>query len=258
MIKMELQKIFNYQGNSLRTFLMDGEPWFVLKDVCSLLGLRSPDVRQRLSNDVVRTHTVRDSLGRSNQASIINEDGLYDVILESRKPEARAFRKWITSDVVPSIRKHGAYMTPETIEKTLNDPDFIIGLATRLKQANEEKNKLQAKIEADKPKVLFAESLQISKDSVLVADLAKVIKQNGYDIGEKRLFRWLRENGYLIKSGSEYNMPTQRSMNMKLFEIKITTRQGSDGTPRIQRTPKVTGKGQVYFINKFLGSGVSA
>lgn len=237
---------------------MDGEPWFVLRDVCSLLGLRSPDVRQRLSNDVVRTHTVRDSLGRSNQASIINEDGLYDVILESRKPEARAFRKWITSDVVPSIRKHGAYMTPETIEKTLNDPDFIIGLATRLKQANEEKSRLQAKIEADKPKVLFAESLEVSDDTINVNDLAKLLKQNGVDIGELRLFKWLRENGYLIKSGSEYNMPTQKSMNLGLFKVKVGTYQSSDGTPRMTRTPKVTGKGQMYFINKFKKFGDSA
>lgn len=190
-----------------------------------------------------------------NKYTYIPENIFYRLAMKAKNEVAEKFQAQVADEILPTIRKHGAYMTPETIEKTLNDPDFIIGLATKLKLAHEEKKQLQAKIEADKPKVLFAESLQISEDSVLVADLAKVIKQNGYDIGEKRLFRWLRENGYLIKSGSEYNMPTQRSMNMKLFEIKITTRQGSDGTPRMQRTPKVTGKGQIYFINKFLGPG---
>lgn len=212
-------------------------------------------------NEVVRWSRVNgylEDMGyphEVNKYTYIPENIFYRLAMKAKNEVAEKFQAQVADEILPTIRKHGAYMTPETIEKTLNDPDFIIGLATRLKQANEEKNKLQAKIEADKPKVLFAESLQISKDSVLVADLAKVIKQNGYDIGEKRLFRWLRENGYLIKSGSEYNMPTQRSMNMKLFEIKITTRQGSDGTPRMQRTPKVTGKGQIYFINKFLGPG---
>ena len=247
-----MNQIFNYNGNQIRTINMNGEPWFVLKDVCDVLDLAHRVVRQRLSDDVCSTYAIPDAMGRTQDTTIINEDGLYDVILESRKPEAKAFRKWITSNVLPSIRKHGAYMTPEVIEKTLSDPDFIISLATRLKEANEEKARLQAQIEADKPKVLFAESLQVSKDSILVADLAKLLRQNGIPIGEVRLFRWLRENGYLIKSGSEYNMPTQRSMELGLFEIKIGTRQSSDGTPKITRTPKVTGKGQMYFLNKFM------
>jgi Prophage antirepressor len=235
----------------MRILNKNGEPWFVLKDVCDVLDLAHRVVRQRLNDDVCSTYAIPDNLGRPQETTIINEDGLYDVILESRKPEAKAFRKWITSEVIPSIRKHGAYMTPETIEKTLSDPDFIIGLATKLKEANEEKQRLQAKIEADKPKVLFAESLQVSDDTINVNDLAKLLKQNGIDIGEVRLFKWLRDNGYLIKSGSEYNMPTQKSMNLGLFEVKIGTRQSSDGTPRMTRTPKVTGKGQMYFINKF-------
>lgn len=148
-------------------------------------------------------------------------------------------------------------MTPQTLDSMLSDPDNMIKVLTRLKDEQDARKAAEAKIEADKPKVLFAESLQVSQDSVLVADLAKLIKQNGVDIGEIRMFQWLRDNGYLIKSGSEKNMPTQRSMEMKLFEIRVSTRQGSDGTPRIQRTPKVTGKGQVYFMNKFI-KGVSA
>lgn len=246
-----LSKIFTYQGMSVRTVVRNGEPWFVLKDVCDVLGLRSPDVKQRLGDDVVSTHTVKDALGRDNTASIVNEDGLYDVILESRKPEAKAFRKWVTSEVLPSIRKHGAYMTPETLEKVLYDPDFIIKLATDLKEERNARIEAQAKIEADKPKVLFADALQVSKDSILVADLAKLLRQNGIQTGEIRLFKWLRDNGYLIKCGTEYNMPTQLSMELGIMEIKIGYRGSSDGTTKITRTPKITGKGQIYFINKF-------
>lgn len=251
----QLIQVFMYGYNQIRTVSKDGEPWFVLKDVCEVLDLEQvAGVKRRLSDDVISNHPITDALGRLQDTAIVNEDGLYDVILESRKPEAKAFRKWITGDVVPSIRKHGAYMTPETIEKTLTDPDFIIGLASRLKQANEEKSRLEAQIEADRPKVLFADSLAVSKDSILVADLAKVLRQNGIDMGEKRLFVWLRENGYLIKGGSEYNQPTQRSMDIGIMEIKIGYRGSSDGTTKITRTPKITGKGQIYFINKFKGT----
>lgn len=257
-----MNQIFSFRGHQLRTINRYGEPWFVLKDVCDVLELSNPRmVKDRLSDDVSSTYPIPDALGRIQETTIINEDGLYDVILESRKPEAKAFRKWITSEVIPSIRKHGAYMTPETIQKTLADPDFIIGLATRLKHEQEARRAAEAKIEADKPKVLFAESLQVSEDTINVNDLAKLLRQNGIEIGEKRLFQWLRENGYLIKSGSEYNMPTQRSMDMGLFQVKIGTRQSSDGTPKITRTPKVTGRGQVYFLNKFISirnKGVTA
>jgi phage antirepressor YoqD-like protein len=188
----------------------------------------------------------------------IPENVFYRLSMKGETESAIKFQTKVADEILPSIRKHGAYLTPETIERTLTDPDFIIGLASRLKQANEEKEKLQAKIEADKPLVLFAESLQISKDSILVADLAKLLKQNGIDIGEGRLFRWLRENGYLIKSGSEYNMPTQRSMDLKIIEIKVGYRGSSDGTTKITRTPKITGKGQMYFINKFKNQGETA
>lgn len=247
-----LPQIFNFNGVQVRTVNKNGEPWFVLKDVCDVLGLRSPDVRQRLSDDVVSTHTVTDSIGRTNAASIINEDGLYDVILESRKPEARSFRKWVTSEVLPSIRKHGAYMTPATIEKTLTDPDFIIKLATAMKEEQQRRIAAETKIEIDRPKVIFAEALETSNDTILIGELAKLLRQNGIEIGEKRLFALLRDEGYLGKKGEYYNIPTQRSMELGLFQIQTRTINSSSGS-KVTKTTKVTGKGQIYFINKFKG-----
>lgn len=247
---MKFLQSFSFKGHNVRTVNKDGEAWFVLNDACSVLNLAPRVVKQRLSKDVCSTYPLQ-TAGGTQDTTIINEDGLYDVILESRKPEAKTFRKWVTSDVLPTIRKHGAYMTPETIERTLTDPDFIINLATELKTERTARLKAEEQIQADRPKVIFADSLLVSKDSILVNDLAKLLKQNGIDIGGNRLFRYLREEGYLIKSGSQYNMPTQRSMEMKLFEVKVGTRQSSDGTSKITRTPKVTAKGQVYFINKF-------
>lgn len=245
-------KLFNFQERDLRVIEKNSKPWFILNEVCGLLDLSPRVVRQRLSDDVCSTYPIPDALGRIQESTIIDEDGLYDVVLESRKPEAKVFRKWITNDVIPSIRAHGAYMTPETIAKTLADPDFIINLATRLKEETAEKLRLKEKIDADRHLVLYAESMQVSKDSILVADLSKLLKQNGVDIGERRLFRYLREEGYLIKSGSEYNMPTQRSMNLEIMEIKMGQRASASEGVKMTKTTKITGKGQVYFINKFL------
>lgn len=246
-----LTQVFMYHSTQVRTVTKDGQPWFVASDVCAALELGNTSAAVgRLDQDEKGLIPI-DTLGGQQSVICVNEPGLYELILGSRKKEAKDFKRWVKHEVLPSIRKHGAYMTPDTIEKTLTDPDFIIGLANTIKEERTKRLAAEAKIEADRPKVLFAESLQISQDSVLVADLAKLLKQNGVDMGERRLFQWLRENGYLIKSGSEYNMPTQRSMEMKLFEVRVSTRQGSDGTPRLQRTPKVTGRGQIYFVNKF-------
>ncbi|MBP1312278.1 phage antirepressor YoqD-like protein [Paenibacillus sp. 1182] len=183
--------------------------------------------------------------------SFVPENIFYRLAMKAKNDVGEAFQIKVADEILPAIRKHGAYMTPDTIEKTLNDPDFIIGLASKLKQANAEKAELTAKIEQDKPKVVFAEALEVSKDSILVADLAKLLKQNGFEIGEIRLFEWLRQNGYLIKSGSERNMPTQRSMDLKIMEIKMGQRMSSSEGSKITRTTKITGKGQIYFINKF-------
>lgn len=247
-----MNSVFNFNGNTVRTINVNEEVWFVLKEVCDVLDLAHRVVRQRLSDDVCSTYPILDSLGRQQETTIINEDGLYDVILESRKPEARSFRKWVTSEVLPTIRKHGGYLTPSKVEEVLLNPDTIIQLATQLKKEQENRLILQTKIEQDKPLVVFAESVQVSHDSILVRDMAKLLKQKGIETGEGRFFEYLRNNGYLIKSGSDYNMPTQKSMNLGIMEVKTGTRNGSNGVTKITRTPKITGKGQVYFMNKFL------
>lgn len=254
-------QVWNYESSEIRTVQINGEPWFVLSDVCKVLELSTPArVAERLEKDEVsQTHTI-DRMGREQKTTIINESGLYTVILRSDKPQAKPFRKWVTSEVLPSIRKHGAYMTDQALEKALTNPDFLIELATQLKAEQEQRRRLETTVaaqskqmEQDKPKVLFADSVAASSSSILIGELAKLIKQNGVDMGQRRLFAWMRENGYLIKRcGSEYNLPTQRSMERGLMEIKETSVIHS-GYTTISKTPKVTGKGQVYFINLLVG-----
>lgn len=244
---------WSYENSEIRTVEKDGEPWWVLADVCKVLELSNPSkVADRLEPD----EKANFELGlRGGATNCINESGLYDVILRSDKPQAKPFRRWVTSEVLPSIRKHGAYMTDQTLEQALTSPDFLIQLATQLKEEKEQRKQLEAKVEQDKPKVLFADSVSASKSSILVGELAKILKQNGVDTGQFRLFAWLRENGYLIKrEGSDYNMPTQKSAEMGLFEVKQTIITHSDGHITTNKTPKVTGKGQVYFINKFMNA----
>lgn len=245
---------WNYGSSEIRTVEKNGEPWWVLADACKVLELTTPSrVAERLEKDEVsQTHTI-DRMGRTQKSTIINESGLYAVILRSDKPQAKPFRKWVTNEVLPSIRKHGAYMTDQTLEQALTSPDFLIQLATQLKEEKEQRKQLEVKVEQDRPKVLFAESVSASKTSILVGELAKILKQNGVDTGQTRLFAWMRENGYLIKRrGNDYNMPTQRAMEMKLFEVKETSVTHSDGHISVNKTPKVTGKGQVYFVNKIM------
>jgi anti-repressor protein len=254
----QLTQIFMYEGAQVRTVIVNGQPNWIAKDVCEILEIGNvTDALKRLDEDERNLVSIE---GASNGLPVnaVTESGLYSLILGSKKPEAKPFKRWVTHEVLPTIRKHGAYMTPETIEKTILNPDFIIGLATQLKTEQSARIAAEIKLDEQKPLVLFAESLQVSKDSVLVADLAKLLKQNGIDMGEGRLFRWLRAEGYLIKSGSEYNQPTQRSMDLKIMEVKIGYRGSSDGTTKITRTPKITGKGQIYFINKFKEKSVTA
>jgi anti-repressor protein len=253
----QLTKVFNYGPNELRTVLQNGEPWFVAKDVCEVLELTNPTVViSRLDSDEVTKFNLG---GLSGETNIVNEAGLYTLILGSRKPEAKQFKRWITHDVIPSIRKHGAYMTDDFIEKTLHDPDYIIGVITALKDEKQKRIAAEQTVEKQKPKVLFASAVETSDSSILVGELAKILKQNGVEIGQKRLFEWLREKGYLIrKKGEEFNNPTQRSMELGLFEITKRTINNPDGSVRVTRTPKVTGKGQIYFVNKFLKEEVIA
>ena len=251
-------QIFNYNSNEVRTVQHDGEPWFVLKDVCRVLGMDVSKLKQvadRLDGDE-KGRCLVPTPGGEQETWIINESGLYNVILRSDKPEAKPFRKWVTSEVLPSIRKHGAYMTPETIEEAILNPDTIIKIATELKAEREKRMALQNKVEEDKPKVLFADAVATAHTSILVGELAKLLKQNGVDIGQNRLFRWMRDKGYLIRrSGTDYNMPTQRAMEMGLFEIKETAISHADGHTSVSKTPKVTGKGQQYFVSLLLRKG---
>lgn len=244
-------KLWQYESHDVRTIEKDGEPWWVLSDVCKVLELSNPSkVAQRLDED----ERSNFELGRQGAATIINESGLYNVILRSDKPQAKPFRKWVTSEVLPTIRKHGAYMTEETLEQALTSPDFLIKLANQLKDERSKRVALEQQAEIDKPKVIFADSVSVATTSILVGELAKIIKQNGVDTGQNRLFSWMRENGFLVnRKGMDYNMPTQRSMDMGLFEIKETSVTHSDGHVTVNKTPKVTGKGQVYFVNRFVG-----
>ena len=250
----ELQIFDNPEFGKIRTVERDGEPWFVGKDVAAALGYSNS--RKALADHVEPEDkdgvTIRDTIGRDQGATVINESGLYSLVLSSKLPTARKFKRWVTSEVIPTIRKHKAYMTPDKLEEVLLNPDTLIQLAQNLKSEQEARRAAEAKIEADHPKVLFADAVSTSEQSILIGQLAKIIRQNGVPMGERRLFQWMRENGYLGKHGSRYNIPTQRSMEMGLFEIKGTAVTHSDGRVTTNTTPKVTGKGQIYFVNCFL------
>lgn len=228
----------------------EGEPLFCLADVCVILGLKQGHVRERLSDGVVSTEPIIDNLGRQQLANFVNEDGLYDVILDSRKPEARKFRKWVTSEVLPTIRRSGGYM----VSKSDDTPESIMARALLIAKETMERQKEQLHEQA--PQVLFAKAVEASKKSCLVAEVAKTIKQNGVDIGQNRLFEWMRSNDYLCRYGDYYNQPTQRAMDQELFEIKKTSITKPNGDVIVTTTPMVTGKGQIYFVNKFLRGNI--
>lgn len=243
---MNQLQIFNFSNHDVRVITKDGQPWWIAKDVCEVLDLTNPTVAiQRLDHDEVTKFNLGGLTGETN---IVNEPGLYSLILGSRKPEAKQFKRWITHEVLPTIRKHGMYATDEL----LNNPDFLIAAGQKIKEEQEARRRLEEKIEQDKPLVLFAESIQTSDNSILIGNFAKILKQNGVEIGQNRLFEWMRNNGYLGKSGSNRNVPTQRSMEMKLFEITERTVHHPGHDPKVTITTKLTGKGQIYFLNKFL------
>ena len=250
----ELQIFNSPEFGQIRTIERDGEPWFVGKDVAAALGYTDLNkaIMMHVDDEDKLNDKMASSLGQRG-GWFINESGLYSLVLSSKLPNAKKFKRWVTNEVIPSIRKHGAYMTPETLEKVLLSPDTLMQLAQNLKDEQEKRKALEQQIESQKPAVLFTGAVETSKTSILIGELAKMLKQNGINIGPNRLFEWMRQNGYLIKrKGTDYNMPTQRSMEMGLFEIKETAINNPDGSIRISKTPKVTGKGQVYFINLFL------
>lgn len=241
---------FDFNGIQVRVLTDEhGNPWFLGADVCTILGTATNHIREYLDADEITNIRSTDIAQNGGKAPVfVSESGLYSLVLRSRKPEAREFKRWVTHEVLPSIRKHGAYMTESTLEKAVTEPDFLIRLATQIKQERAEKEKAQAQVERMRPKALFADAVETSKTSILVGDLPKVLKGNGVDIGGTRLFAWLRDNGWLMKTGSSRNMPTQKSMELGLFEIKETTVVHSDGHTTINKTPKVTGKGQTFFV----------
>lgn len=247
----ELEIFKNEEFGEIRTITINNEPWFVSKDVAFVLGYSNP--RDAISKHVdVEDKGVAkcDTLGGSQDLTVINESGLYSLILSSKLPTAKKFKHWVTSEVLPTIRKHGAYMTDEKAFDVLHNAG---GLADLLQQAAEQLKQKDVQIERMKPKALFADAVASSKNSVLIGELAKIIKAKGYDIGQNKLFTWMRENGYLMKTGEAYNQPTQKSMELGLMEIKKSTINNPDGSIRTTTTTKVTGKGQIYFVNKFCG-----
>ncbi|HHX6216283.1 TPA: phage antirepressor KilAC domain-containing protein, partial [Streptococcus pyogenes] len=245
------QEIFNFKGQEVRTVTIDDEPYFVGKDVAEILGYAKARnaIASHVDDEDKKDAPIQGTLGGTQTMTIINESGLYSLILSSKLPQAKEFKRWVTSEVLPTIRKHGMYATDEL----LDNPDFAIATLQKLKEEREAKKLLEAQIEADRPKVLFADAVSASHTSILVGELAKLLKQNGVNIGATRLFTWLRKHGYLIKrNGRDWNMPTQKSVELGLIRVKETSITHSDGHITVSKTPLVTGKGQQYFINKFL------
>ena len=236
-------------GKQLRIYGDFENPLFLAKDVAEWIEYDKEKIGQML-NTVDNDEKIISPIHYSGQVRnmwFVTEEGLYEVLMQSRKPIAKEFKKKV-KEILKDVRKYGMYATDEL----LDNPD-LIKMATRLKEEKAKNKELEDKMKENKPKVLFADSVETSKNTILIGELAKIIKQNGVDIGQKRLFTWLRDNGFLIKrEGTDYNMPTQKSMELELFEIKETAVTHSDGHISINKTPKVTGKGQVYFVNKFL------
>lgn len=255
----EIQVFSNPEFGEVRTTTINNEPWFVGKDVAQVLGYENQnrDIQRHVDEE------DRVLLGEKTQYQIgiefdykalgqrggwlINESGLYSLILSSKLPGAKKFKRWVTSEVLPSIRRNGGYIAGQ---EELSDTELI---AKALLVADRKIKERDLQIAEMKPKALFADSVTASNTSILVGELAKLIRQNGVDMGEKRLFEWMRNNGFLVRrKGTDYNMPTQRSMEMGLFQIKETTVNHASGYTTVNKTPKVTGKGQQYFINIFL------
>ena len=245
----EIQIFENATFGKVRTIVIDNEPWFVGKDVAAALGYSN--VRDALAKHVdeedKNTVAIRDGIQGNPNMTAINESGVYSLVFSSKLPTAKAFKRWVTHEVLPAIRKTGSYHASGSY--MIDDP---IERARAWIREQEERKQLAAANAAMQPKALFADAVSASETSILIGGLAKLIKQNGVDIGQKRLFDWLREHGFLIKNGTDKNMPTQRAMERGLFEVKEGSFVDGNGVNRITRTTKVTGKGQIYFVNRFL------
>lgn len=274
----ELQIFNNEEFGSVRTTIINGEPYFVGKDVAEILGYSN-------TRDALAAHVDEEDktiIQKSEIATleipnrgltVINESGMYSLVLSSKLPAAKKFKRWITSEVIPSIRKNGGYIAGQ---ESMSDEELMAKAILVAQRKIEDQKRIiksqleiisekdeiitthERKIEEDKPKTLFADTVHASEDSIPIGDLAKFICQKGYKIGRNQLFKWMRDNGYLIKSGASKNIPTQRYVEQGLFEIEESTVTKSDGTIVLKRTTKVTGKGQIYFVNIFLKDVVAA
>lgn len=246
----------------VRTIQQNGEPWFIGKDVAEILGYKKPENAIAVHvDDEDKTTTLIQGTGSNykSNAVIINESGLYSLILSSKMPKAKEFKRWVTREVIPAIRKTGGYIAGS---ENMTDAEImakaVLVAQSTIRQRDQRIKELESDVAAAKPKVLFADAVSASDSTILIGDLAKILKQNGYNTGQKRLFQWLRDNGYLIKrQGADYNSPTQRSMELGLFRVKETPIIHADGHVTVNKTVKVTPKAQIYFANKFLGGKCS-
>lgn len=254
-------QIFNSpEFGSVRTLEENGAVLFCGTDVARALGYRNPrDAISKHCKGVVKRDGVSQTTNQhgttteqKNEMSFIPESDLYRLVFGSKLPTAERFTDWVTSEVLPTIRKHGAYMTREALDAAIRDPDYLLRIVTALKEETDKRRALEQKAAEDSPKVLFADAVSTSDSAILIGELAKLIRQNGVEIGQNRLFQWMRDSGYLCAAGERYNMPTQRAMELGLFRVKETAISQPDGSVRVTRTTKVTGKGQQFFINKFL------
>lgn len=247
---MNTPQIFNFEQHEVRTILINDEPYFVGKDVAEVLGYSN--TQKAILNHVDEEDkgvTKWDTLGGKQNMTIVNESGLYSLILKSKLPKARKFKRWVTSEVLPSIRKNGAYLTDQKAYEITHNPN---SLADLLLQAGEQLKQKDLVIQEMQPKALFSDAVRGSVNSCLIKELATILKQNGINIGQNRLFIWLRVNGYLCRDGRRKNQPTQRSMDLGIMDVREHVRTNSQGELVTKFTPLVTGKGQQYFINKFL------
>ena len=247
-------KIFeNAEFGKIRTVSINDEPYFMANEIAERLGYQNPSKATSDHCKHCKEWWGNDSLGRHQRFKVIPESDLYRLVIKSKLPSAEKFESWVMEEVLPSIRKHGGYIAGQ---ETMTDDELmakaLLVAQNKIAERDAIIHRQQMQIEADKPKTIFADAVSTSRTSILIGDLAKLICQNGYQIGQKRLFQWMRDNGYLMKQGSSYNMPKQKYMEQGLFEIKESSVQNPDGSVRITRTPKITGRGQVYFVNKFL------
>lgn len=276
-----IQIFKNPEFGEVRTAGTPENPLFCLADICRVLDLQPSRVKDRLEYGVISSNPISDSLGREQLANFVNEDGLYDVILDSRKPEAKKFRKWVTSEVLPSIRKSGGYIvsspndTPEDIlvravlvaqesierknkqiselQEAIDNKDQQLHIeAMRVEEKQQQIEDQQRTISDLTPGYNFSRAVEASKKSILISEMAKILTQNGYVIGQNRLYKYLRDNGYLFSKGEQYNLPVQRYMEMGIFEIKKVVISQPGGTAITTNTTKITPKGQIYFVNKFI------